>query len=188
MSRDTIPLWKRCTIYVRKEKILKTILSEEYYAIPVSLAQDKLKDIKCQLKYEPIYLCVFFCCVSSRFLWLICRVFILFSLAQLSLFSLYSSCGVSAFFLFFHAHLPHFYLVFFLAGFFFISLLPALTLHILCSLPHSFLLRTLSSALVCAVLYHWSYRKFPAIDIFYSKVILRQKFTSCIYDPLQLQY
>ncbi len=84
-SRDTIPLWKTVHYLRKKRENTKTILSEEYYAIPVSLAQDKLKDIKCQLNYMPIYflLCCFLRRFSPRFLWLSWRVFILFTLAPL---------------------------------------------------------------------------------------------------------
>jgi hypothetical protein len=76
-------------ISLQKRKNTKAIPSEEHYAIPVSLAQDKLKDIKCQLKYLPIYFCVFFVAFFPRFLWLICRVFYLvFSCAYASFFHL----------------------------------------------------------------------------------------------------
>jgi hypothetical protein len=83
--------------YLRKKREnTETILSEEYYAIPVSLAQDKLKDIKCQLKYVLIIFVFFFL-----------RFFPRFSLAQLPrflscfriclIFSFCSFCGVAVF-------------------------------------------------------------------------------------------
>jgi hypothetical protein len=96
-SRDKIPL-RKTVLYLRKKREnTKIIPSEEYYAIPVSLAQDRLKHIKCQLKYVPIYFLLCFCNVF----------FTSFSLAQLPrflscfriclIFSFCSFCGVAVF-------------------------------------------------------------------------------------------
>jgi hypothetical protein len=100
----------------------------EYYAIPVSPAQDKLKHIKCQLKYVPIYFLLCFCRVSFTSFSLAQNMPHFYLVSQLPhFFTLILLCVVAAHFFIFSCAFAAFLPCFFYLAAFFISLLPAHT-------------------------------------------------------------